>query len=182
MQATAFVVGPQDGPGAALSDMARGLNFASVLPYAGVSTAEQQSMRTPVCYFLFAAVPDIGSLRDVAEAIRFSPSRKVRFSPLIYFASNPSLDTINRCANLGFDDVIAIPVGQDRLAERISRQINKTIVYYETSAYFGPDRRHRQMQTPAGELREGGRYRRLEIMRSLISGISVVRDELRDTP
>ena len=45
MKATAFVVGPQDGPGAALMDMAKGLDFGAVLPYGGIVQAEQQALR-----------------------------------------------------------------------------------------------------------------------------------------
>ncbi|WDR07190.1 hypothetical protein PSQ90_07125 [Devosia rhodophyticola] len=144
----------------------------------GLPLPSNSRSRTPVCYFLFSAVGEVESLRSAAEAIRFAPSRKVRFSPLIYFTESPSLDTIQQCANLGFDDVITIPFAPARLAERISRQVNTSLVYYETSSYFGPDRRERQVLTPPpGEMRAGGRYRRLEIMRSLVSGISVVRDE-----
>src|SRR5690606_22623319 len=89
MKAAAFVVGPLDGPGAELMEMARRLGFSAVLPYGGVARVEQQSNRTPVCFLLFASVPDTDTLRAVADAIRFSPSRRVRFSPMIYFSDGP---------------------------------------------------------------------------------------------
>lgn len=178
MQASAFVVGPLDGPGAALMDMARGLKFQAVLPYTGVASAEQQSVRTPICYFLFAAVPDVAGLRNAAEAIRFAPSRKVRFSPLIYFAESPSRETIARCINMGFDDVITIPFRRDLLAQRMARQVGTSLTYYETPGYFGPERRDRGTAVASGaEHRRGGQFRRLEIVRSLVSGINVLRDE-----
>src|SRR6187399_1030730 len=79
IKATAFVVGPTDGPGAALTDMAKRLRFEAVLPFTGMAMAEQQSQKTPLLYFLFAAVNDVATLRSAAETIRFSPSRKVRF-------------------------------------------------------------------------------------------------------
>jgi hypothetical protein len=178
MKAAAFVVGPPDGPGAALMDMARRLSFSSVLPYAGVLQAEQQTNRTPVCFFLFAAVPDVSTLRGVAEAIRFYPSRRVRFSPLIYFSESPSVDTITRCINMGFDDIITMPFTRARVAERIDRQIGQSHVYYETPGYFGPDRRDRVTgsKRPA-ETRVGGQFRRLEIVRNLMTGVNVVRDD-----
>ncbi len=178
MKATAFVVGPLDGPGAALTDMARGLKFQAVLPYGGPAMAEQQAMKTPVCYFLFAAVADVGSLHAVADAIRFSPSRKVRFSPLIYFSESPSSQTIQRCINMGFDDVITMPFTQGRLADRLARQVGTNLTYFETSGYFGPDRRERLSGIPLHhQQRGGGQYRRLEIMRSVQTGINVLRDE-----
>ena len=183
MKAAAYVVGPLDGPGAALMDLARRLNFSAVLPYAGVMQAEQQANRTPICYFLFAAVADVGTLRNVAEAIRFCPSRRVRFSPLIYFAESPSIDSISRCINMGFDDVITMPFTRSRIIERIERQVGQSHVYYETPGYFGPDRRDR-VTAPrrAAESRLGGQFRRLEIVRNLMTGVNVVRDDLYAAP
>jgi hypothetical protein len=178
MKATAYVVGPLDGPAALLLDLARRLSFGSVQHYAGLAQAEQQASVTPVCYFLFAAVPDVGTLRGVAEAIRFSPSRRVRFSPMIYFADSPNVETITRCINLGFDDIITLPSSRTRVAERIDRQVGQNLVYYETPGYFGPDRRDRVTgPTRAGESRLGGQFRRLEIVRNLMTGVTVVRDD-----
>jgi hypothetical protein len=183
MKAAAYIVGPMDGPGAALTDMARQLRFAAVLPYAGVAQAEQQINRTPVCFFLFAAVPDVGALRHVADAIRFCPSRRVRFSPLIYFSESPSIETITRCINMGFDDVITMPFTRSRVAERIDRQVGHSHIYYETPGYFGPDRRDRVTGPQrAAETRLGGQFRRLEIVRNLMTGVNVVRDDFYMAP
>ena len=179
MQATAYIIGPPDGPGAALTALARQLHFAAVLPFSGLAAAEMRMEATPVCFFLFAAVPDLEALRGVAEAIRFSPSRHMRFSPLIYFADNPSVETIAACINLGFDDIIAMPLIPAQLLPRLERQIGHNLVYYETPFYFGPDRRDRMTapRRPA-ESRLGGQFRRLEIIRHTNSGIEVVRDDL----
>ena len=183
MKAAAYIVGPLDGPGAALMDLGRRLGFSAVLPYAGVAQAEHQANHTPICFFLFAAVPDVCTLRGVAEAIRFCPSRRVRFSPLIYFSESPSIETITRCINMGFDDVITMPFTRARVAERIERQIGQSHVYYETPGYFGPDRRDRVTgpKRPA-ETRLGGQFRRLEIVRNLMTGVNVVRDDLHMAP
>lgn len=179
MKAAAYVVGPLDGPGAALMDLARRLDFEAVMPYAGVAQAEHQVSRTPVCYFLFAAVPDVALLRGVAEAIRFCPSRRVRFSPLVYFSESPSIETITRCINMGFDDVITMPFTRARVAERIARQVGQSQIYYETPGYFGPDRRDRVTGPKrAAESRMGGQFRRLEIVRNLLTGVNVLRDDL----
>ncbi len=180
MKACAYVVGPPDGPGAALMDMARGLGFEAVLPYGGVARAELQAQQTPICFFLFATVADVRSLKNAADAVRFSPSRKIRFSPLIYFTESPSVETIKRCIGMGFDDVITLPFMRSRVEERIQRQIDRPCVYYETSSYFGPDRRNRiedEIRHP--ENRGGGQYRRLEIVRNLTHGVNVLRDDYR---
>lgn len=183
MKASAYIVGPLDGPGATLLQVARQLGFVSVTTYSSVAQAEAQSAITPVCFFLFAAVEDAGTLRPIADAIRFCPNRRVRFSPLIYFAGNPSVETITRCIGMGFDDVITMPFTTARIGERISRQLGQNLIYYETAGYFGPDRRDRVTapRRPA-ESRLGGQFRRLEIVRSLSTGVSIVRDDLHMLP
>lgn len=183
MNAAAYIVGPLDGPGAGLLETARRLDFSAVLPYSGVAQAEHQSTLTPVCFFLFAAVPDVETLRGVAESIRFCASRRIRFSPLMYFAESPSAETITRCINMGFDDVLTMPFTRERVSERVNRQVGRTLTYYETAGYFGPDRRDRVTapRRPA-ESRVGGQFRRLEIMRNLVTGTHVVRDDLHTQP
>ncbi len=178
MKASAFVVGPPDGPGAALMDMARGLGFEAVLPYAGMVAADQQAMATPLCFFLFAAVQHVGTLRAHAEAVRFCQARKLRFAPLIYFSESPSLDVIRQCIDMGFDDVITLPFIQARVEERLSRQIGQPKVFFETPGYFGPDRRSRiEGSIRPFEQKQSGAYRRIEIIRSALHGVSVLRDD-----
>lgn len=183
MKASAYVVGPLVGPGAALMDLARRLDFSSVAPYAGIAQAETRSAVTPVCFFLFAAVEDVGSLHAVSDAIRFCPNRRIRFSPLIYFAESPSVEAITRCIAMGFDDVITMPFTTARVSNRIKRQIGHNLIYYETAGYFGPDRRERVTSPKrAAESRLDGQFRRLEIVRNLMTGVNVVRDDLHLLP
>jgi hypothetical protein len=178
MRAYAFVVGPEDGPGKALAILARSLDFFGVSRFSTLAEAEEQSRQTPVCYFLFAATEEVRMLRSVADAIRFSPARGLRFSPLIYFAQDPSVETITACINLGFDDVVTLPTDRRRMIERLGRHVGQKQVYYETATYFGPDRRGRLTGPAHGvEARIGGRYRRLEIVRNLQSGVNVLRDD-----
>ena len=57
--------------------------------------------------------------------------------------------------------------------------MGQNLTYYETSGYFGPDRRDRVTgPRRAAESRVGGQFRRLEIVRNLTSGINVLRDDL----
>ena len=172
MKACAYIVGPPDGPGAALTHIAKGLGFSTVLPYAGPSAAEAQSQQTPLLFFLFTEVKSIISLKPVADDIRFSASRRIRFSPLIYFAESPSAEAISSCIEMGFDDVITMPFTSERVRGRVARLIDHTQVYFETPAYLGPNRR----VSMASE-RRPGQYRRLEIMRSALTGVNVLRDD-----
>ena len=183
MKAYAYVVGPQDMAWTALFDMASELGFGGVSSYRGIAQAEQQVEKSPVCYFLFSSVHDIRSLREQTDAIRFSSRRHLRFSPMIYFTQNPSVETIMACINMGFDDVIALPHSVSGLRERLLRQTNQQIVFYETEGYFGPDRRNRIARRQSmGVTRVGGPFRRLEIIRNVAQGIEVLRDEFNANP
>lgn len=178
MKACAFVVGPEDGQGAALRLLARQIGFDAAYPYRDIADAERQSASTPLIFFLFAAVDSLRRLQRVTEAIRRSDSRSVRFSPMIYFSETPSLDTIRACINMGFDDIITLPFTLNRVEERIERQIYRTVVYYETPSYFGPDRRNRLgHETGHSGRGTGGQHRRLELVRNPGTGITILRDD-----
>lgn len=174
MRACAFVVGPPDGPGAALTDLARGLGFPVVHSYAGLATAEAQAQQTPLLFFLFAAVDDVTGLKTVADAIRFSPSRRIRFSPMVYFSESPLVEAIKTCVEMGFDDVLTLPFTRQRVAGRLERLVEHTQIYFETADYLGPDRGAQRSHSRAGT-----QYRRLEIIRSPARGVSVMRDEMQ---
>jgi hypothetical protein len=178
MNAAAFVVGPREGPGATLYDLAAGVGFAVVQHYRSVAEVERQAALTPLCFFLFAEVADLRRLDSAAQAIRFSGGRRVRFSPMIYFCRNPSVEIIKRCIAMGFDDVVTAPFSRDRIAQRLMRQVDSEMVYYETSTYFGPDRRRRlEERADEPERRGDGQFRRLEIVRHLTTGVNVLRDD-----
>lgn len=177
MQATAFVVGPQDGPGAAVRDLAIEFGIATVLPFVDAAQAERQAT-TALAIFLFAAVDDPGRLRPAADAIRFCAVPRLRFSPLIYFSESPSREAIRQCAAMGFDDVVTLPFTAERVAERIGRQLDTPRVYFETQDYFGPDRRRPPGGTARSGRGTGGHHRRIEIVRSAEAGVVVLRDEV----
>lgn len=179
MNAYAYVVGPGDTAWQTLFDAAGNLGFAGVSDYRGISQVEQQAGETPVCYFLFSAVADLRQLRPVADAIRFSAARTIRFSPMVYCAEEPSVETIMASINMGFDDIVALPQSTSKLRERLGRQIGHNMVFYETEGYFGPDRRNRVAGLKSNPVvnRVGGPFRRLEIVRNVLDGVSVLRDE-----
>src|SRR5882724_8248738 len=103
LNAAAFVVGPKDGAGAALADLARGIGFSPVDQYQSLYRAERQATLTPLIFFFCAAVANVETLKPMADAIRFSPNLRLRFLPLIYFTRDPSLATIRSCIAMGFD-------------------------------------------------------------------------------
>lgn len=177
MQASAFIVGPQDGPGLALAELAKSLGFASVAPFTALTLAEQQVHRTPLCFFLFAAVEEVGALQAPVAAVRDSGNRRIRFAPLVYFSETPLLEAIRRCVDMGFDDVITLPFSRERVLARLRRQVGRPLTYFETETYFGPDRHRQQAAHP--NRGAGGRHRRLDILRTTENGPTVIREEVR---
>ena len=180
MNAGAFVVGPENPVSDALFPLAQQVGMAPVMRYSGLAKAERQLSETPLVFFLCAAVSDIRTLKPMADAIRFSPSRRIRFSPLIYFAHSPSREAIQACINMGFDDIIALPCPPRLLAERIARQVGQLCIYCETSNYFGPDRRG-GIEADRSDPRRGNgtQFRRIEIMRMIETGIDVIKDDMQ---
>ena len=177
MRAFAYVVAPEKQAGAALRDLARQVGFEAVHDFIDVLGAERQALLTPLLYFLFSSVSRPFALKPIAQAIRAAQTPRVCFAPMIYFAETASIEVIKGCINMGFDDVIALPVGLGSLEERLERQIARPLVYFETATYFGPDRRGRLEHEEGHSLRgTGGEYRRLEIIRSP-AGINVIKDD-----
>lgn len=162
-----------------LQNLAAKLGFSPVQSYAGLRRAEKQAETTPLQFFLCAEVPDVRTLKPMADAIRFSPSLNLRFSPLIYFARQLSIDAIRLCIGMGFDDVIALPYAGGDLRERIGRQVGTRQVYYDTGTYFGPDRRSRDEVDRPGDGGASAEFRRIEIVRRPESGVDVLSDDMQ---
>jgi hypothetical protein len=179
VNSAAFIVGERGGPGAVLQDIARTIGFLPAERFTDIGRAEAQSRRTPLVFFLCAAVYDLSHLKPIATTIRSSAVPTIKFSPLIYFAHDLSVENIARCVMLGFDDIISLPMAPGALRERLSRQIGRQQIYYETPSFFGPDRRNR-FGTPArtgGSDRGGGAFRRIELVRNTLSGVEILSDD-----
>jgi hypothetical protein len=173
MQACAYVIGNGDRA-TRLASLAHDLDFRVVLPFNAVADAETRWNDPPVAFFLFAEVPRLAAHAEIIAAIRRSPVATLKFSPLIYFCRSPSMDDINACLGMGFDDIITEPHSSERVAGRLQRQIGAELTYFDTPGYFGPDRRrHQRIET--GRVEPAG-YRRVAIFRDLATGISVLGD------
>lgn len=179
MNACAFVVAPAGGPGTLL-DTAHALDFEIVLPFRSTPAAERQAARTPLVFFLLETTADPRTHAPVIASIRASAKPGIRFAPLIYFARDPSHETIRTCINMGFDDIVTLPFTRPQLRRRLDRQVDKACVYFETESYFGPDRRNRLQDASDHSGRgRGGQFRRIEILRSPRRGVRVLSDELQ---
>ncbi|WEJ58427.1 hypothetical protein [Devosia sp. FJ2-5-3] len=179
MDAYVYIAGPQGQNCSALFDLVNKLGFAGVSSFRGIEQVAEQTQRNPICFILCSSVSDPAHLRPIAEAVRFCALPRVRFSPLVYLADEPSIETTIACVNMGFDDIVALPQSSAQLRDRLERQLGQVKIYYEASGYFGPDRRRNLVPKRVGlETRQGGPFRRLEVIRDLQSGVSVLRDEI----
>lgn len=177
MQTTAFVVGADDSPVAALKDLARQIGFSPVHTYRSPADMEERAPTAPLFFVLFASVERLSRLKKTVESIRASEDSRVRFAPLVYFSENPSLEVIKTCISMGFDDIVTLPFTLKRARERLARQLDVPMTYYGTDTYFGPDRRGRLPREEGHSMRgSGGTHRRIEIIRTM-TGIRVLHDD-----
>ncbi len=102
--------------------------------------AEQQSKRTPVCFFLVALECRETNLKATTSLIRNSRNNRIRFAPLVGFTEVANPELIRKCLKLGFDDIVLPPFTKKTIAPRLAMQLGKPITYCETRDYFGPCR------------------------------------------
>lgn len=175
MRAGAFIVGPRDGTGAALLELARAVGFQSVARYRTIEAAERQLEATPLVFFLFAGTPRVSRLKHTTSAIRYASNPRLRFAPMIYLAATVSRPDIESCVAMGFDDVISLPFPHGDLGARLFRQVGRATTYFETATYFGPDRRT-QFGTIADQRRTArpGPHKRYDVLRTPELGVTVM--------
>ncbi|VAW23880.1 hypothetical protein MNBD_ALPHA12-160 [hydrothermal vent metagenome] len=181
MYATAFIVGPENGPKAALTDLCMDIGFRAVMRFCDIEEAERQARQTPVCFFLFNSQMNSDEIKSKAHKIRFSRSKQVRFSPMVCFVEGPDPSLISTYLQIGFDDIIAPPYSGRRVAQRLETQIERRLVYYETSGYFGPDRGigHFMDNQKLDNLEQAKQnaYRRIEIIRRFDGNTNIVSEK-----
>jgi len=178
VQATAFIVGQEEGVSEGIMDLCMEIGFRAVVRFSKIEQAEQQVKRTPICYFLFSAEGDEEQFASVSKAVRFSRNRQVRFAPMVCFAENPSQSMVRMCIQEGFDDIVAPPFSAKRVARRFNSLLECRLMFYETPTYFGPDRRKRlgKLKSITSARGSGGKHRRIEITRNVDSGINILHD------
>ena len=181
MRAAAFIIGPQDGSGAGIMDLCLGIGFCHVVHFSTIDQAEQQVTKTPVCFFVFAADVGPAQLNSVSKAIRFSRNRQVRYAPMVCFAENPGRGIVTTCIQAGFDDILVPPFSVKRVGGRLEAMLHNPVMFYETADYIGPDRRNRtgQEELTHTDRGKGGDHRRIEFIRDVDNGISILRNDFR---
>jgi len=162
-------------------DLALDMGFRTVLSYKNLAMAEQQTKRTPICFFLFALECVEQNVPVVAKALRSSRNRQIKFAPLIGFTEVANPKMIDFCLQLGFDDVLLPPFSRKIINPRLEKHLNRPVTFFETAQYFGPDRRTGISENASinSNLKrgQGGDHRKIVINRNLEAGINILRDK-----
>lgn len=175
MKATAYIVGPQPPLETGLKKLLTAAGMTDIQPFDGLKSVEEGMDAVPISFISFEHSNDAEAVRKAVRQLRGCKRRNVRFLPLIYFCHNPSRDLIQECLMLGFDDVISLPSTPKAIAARLRHQLSRQITYFETSQYFGPDRRSLQRGLQEDSLGRNGEQalNRFEFVRTLENGISI---------
>lgn len=170
MYASAYIVGGAGEPARMVIAHAQRAGFSAIRPFESMREVEDGLAERPLAFFLFPPIADLALLSDVIGRLRTCKRQDVRFMPLIHFCTTASREVIRGCMALGFDDVVAMPMGTAALQDRLMRQIDRETAYIEAARYFGPERR----KTP----RRGDIPHVMRFTRSAASGIQVLADNL----
>lgn len=180
MFASAFIVGPDDGPGLALEQLSEEVGFKEIFWFSEIGEVEEQSKRTPMCYFLFTSALSLELTQDIAQLARKSRNRQIKYAPLICFCETPVQRTIRSYLNMGFDDILIPPFSGEYVETRMKLLLGRKTVFYETDQYFGPDRRRMMGGTKdRGHAKrgDGGDHRRIELVRDANVGVKILKDK-----
>jgi len=132
-----------------------------------------------LAYFFFHCMVGNDLLRQTLGRIR--KDDRLRFSPAVLIADECSKSDVCRYINLGFDDIVVLPEAARVLERRLTNQLTTPVSYFETSTYFGPDRRRSQrLNTPStvGQKAPGEHRHVRYLVQRGAAGIEILRREL----
>jgi hypothetical protein len=133
-----------------------------------------------LAYFFFHCQVANDLLRSTLSRIRADDRH--RFSPAILIIGECPQSEVVRYINLGFDDIVILPEAARVLERRFTNQLGTPVSYFETSTYFGPDRRRSQrLNTPvaAGPKGTPGEHRHVRyLVQRAAAGSQILRREV----
>ncbi len=182
MHATAFLIGIDEKSSGGLLYASLDYGFSQIMNYSDIDLVEKQMEKTPLCFFLFSLDEDIKKIPQTVKLIRFNKNKNIRYAPIVGFTKRPDPKIVNACLQFGFDDIVVSPFSIEKILTRQKELVGKDISFYETSTYFGPDRRRTenpnlQRDKLHPKRGEGGDYRKVVVSRSAEKGIEVISDE-----
>lgn len=137
-QCRAVIIAADPQQSHTLELIARNLGFGDAVEY-GEGASGAPRAHVTFC-FVDDQMPDEGLL-EVLDVVRTERRNNLCYSPVILFTGDHSAVATLRYVRLGFDDVVALPIGRETLRGRLERQLYEDLVYVETTDYLGPDRR-----------------------------------------
>ena len=136
----AIIVAPTHFDSRALAEVAMEVGFSDIASIFD-DTDPGNGLRYPVSFFLVHHHLSDTDCADVIDAVRNIDRLGMRFSPMVVMLPETSAESVRKFVGMGFDDVISLPQSQVQLTARLGMQLDRDIVYIETSDYLGPDRR-----------------------------------------
>ena len=95
---------------------------------------------------------------ELVKSIRRSSSDAVKYVPIIMLTGHSDLQRVRDARDSGVHEFLAKPVSAKALLKRLEVIIENPRPFIENDAYFGPDRRRKDIGPPKGtkERREAG--------------------------
>jgi len=180
MKSIVFLIGADEVPKSNAKQLATEIGFSEIKNYSNMIEIEQQSISYPVSFFLFEQISNVNIYKEVIESIRSCKRLKLRFSPLILLSDSPTPEFIRQSITIGFDDIISQPYQGSCIKERLAKQIDHSITYYETPKFFGPDRRRNTDNSLTTNINRRGveKCRQFKFVRNLTNGISITKETI----
>lgn len=147
---TAHLLARTDAQINTLEQVARASHFGQIRAVLSRRQFETSDRPTKLNFFLAHHGVNTGPLTAILRSVRASADNEVRFAPVILFSPDIEFGAYLDLIKMGFDDVITLPEKPPMIVARLSTQVDKELVYFETKDYFGPDRRRMELGPPAG--------------------------------
>lgn len=174
----AIIIAPTPFDSRALAEIAGEVGFGDIASVFD-GTDSGNGLRYPVSYFLVHHRLSDDDSADIIDAVRSIDRRGLRFSPMVVMIPETSGQSIRKFVGMGFDDVISLPQSQVQLMARLGTQLDRDIVYYETSDYLGPDRRRLDAHSFAHRTAPVSDHTRIVLRRDPEHGTRVLSRQLR---
>jgi hypothetical protein len=171
----AIIMAQDERNRAALMSLAEKLRFGAVLAHSTALGHERFDHR--LVFYLVHFDFDTEAKKKVLHDLRHAGSVSLSFAPVVLFLRDGTPEDIQFNVELGFDDVINVPLDGRAIATRLAAQIGHEHLYIETRNYLGPDR-HRLDKPGQARRKAVEEHAQLTILRTPEAGVQVVRRQV----
>lgn len=174
---TAIACCPPGPPLRSLENLAAATGFGRLIHYGDMAALREQGAK--VLFFLVHyGLGDEWKAQFLA-LLRTYPSPQIQLAPVILIAQDCSAEVFLGYVEMGFDDILCLPDSATLLVDRLMSQLNRDILYVETTGYFGPDRRRMELVDGDHPRRVSTvhKHTKLTINRTVANGPQIVRKQ-----